>query len=84
MVCSTPFGLPVEPERALHQCYGTGVSSPLPMDIRFISSLTPEDESRVAPNLIELIGGFLDALSVAYTLRIETQEGDVVGTPAWI
>lgn len=42
------------------------------MEIRFISSLTPEDENAVAPVLITAVGALLDQLPIAYTLRIET------------
>ena len=45
------------------------------MDIRFISSMTPDDEARLAPALADLIGALLDQLPVAYTLRIETATG---------
>jgi hypothetical protein len=45
------------------------------MEIRFISSITAEDEARIAPALIEFVGSILDSLPVAYTLRIETAAG---------
>jgi hypothetical protein len=48
------------------------------MDIRFISSLTPDDEARLAPALLDLIGALLDGLPIAYTLRIESSAGTVV------
>ena len=41
------------------------------MDIRFVSSLTPEDELRVAEGLLLALTSFLDQLPIAYTLRIE-------------
>jgi hypothetical protein len=47
------------------------------MNIRFISSLTPEDEERVAPGVIHALGMLLDQLPIAYTLRIETAAGKV-------
>lgn len=47
------------------------------MDIRFVSSMTPEDEDRVAPGLLSTIGLLLDALPLAYTLRIETSNGKI-------
>ena len=47
------------------------------MNIRFISSLTPEDEDRIAPGLLGAIGPLLDALPLAYTIRIETGNGKV-------
>lgn len=42
------------------------------MDIRFISSLTPDDETRLAKALIGAIEKLLDAFPIAYTIRIET------------
>jgi hypothetical protein len=42
------------------------------VNIRFISSLTPEDEDRIAPAVITAVSAFLDQLPIAYTLRIET------------
>jgi hypothetical protein len=45
------------------------------MDIRFVSSLTLEDEERLAPVLLKFIGAVLDALPLAYTLQIETGLG---------
>ena len=47
------------------------------MDIRFISSLTAEDESLFAPALLKAIGVLLDQLPIAYTLRIETTGAQV-------
>ena len=42
------------------------------MDIRFISTLTAEDEGHMAPALMNAVTALLDALPIAYTLRIET------------
>ena len=47
------------------------------MNIRFISSLTPEDEDRLAPALLKAVGTLLDQLPIAYTLRIETSGSTV-------
>ena len=47
------------------------------MEIRFISSLTAEDESLFAPALLKSIGALLDQLPIAYTLRIETSGAQV-------
>jgi hypothetical protein len=47
------------------------------MEIRFISSLTAEDESLFAPALLKAIGALLDQLPIAYTLRIETTGAQV-------
>jgi hypothetical protein len=42
------------------------------MEIRFISSLTAEDEATFAPAVLKAVSAFLDQLPIAYTLRIET------------
>lgn len=47
------------------------------MNIRFISSLTPQDEDRVAPALLAALSHLLDLLPIAYTIRIETASGRV-------
>jgi hypothetical protein len=47
------------------------------MDIRFISSLTAEDENVFAPALLKAIGALLDQFPIAYTLRIETTGSQV-------
>lgn len=47
------------------------------MDIRFVSSLTAEDENMFAPALLKAIGALLDQLPIAYTIRIETTGSQV-------
>jgi hypothetical protein len=47
------------------------------MMIRFTSSLTPEDESRIAPALIRAFAGILDLLPIAYAIRIDTSGAEV-------
>jgi hypothetical protein len=47
------------------------------MEIRFISSLTAEDENMFAPALLKAIGTLLDQLPIAYTMRIETTGAQV-------
>lgn len=42
------------------------------MEIRFISSLTSEDERQFAMALIKAVGALLDQSPITYTLRIET------------
>jgi hypothetical protein len=42
------------------------------MEIRFISTLTPEDEEQVAPALLRAAAALLDQTGIAYTLRVET------------
>jgi hypothetical protein len=48
-----------------------------PMEIRFISSLTAEDEEVFAPAVLKAASAFLDQLPIAYTLRIETSGAQV-------
>lgn len=48
------------------------------MDIRLISSLTPEDECRIAETVCAVVGALLDQFSVIYTLRIETSDGQLL------
>ena len=47
------------------------------MDIRFVSSLTSEDERLFAPALLKAVAAILDQLPIAYTVRIETTGADV-------
>ena len=47
------------------------------MDIRFVSSLTAEDENLFAPALLKAVGALLDQLPIAYTVRIETTGSQV-------
>lgn len=42
------------------------------MEIRFISTLTPEDEESLAPALLRAASALLDQTGIAYTLRLET------------
>ena len=47
------------------------------MEIRFISSLTAEDEDLFAPAVLKSVSALLDQLPIAYTLRIETSGAQV-------
>jgi len=47
------------------------------MEIRFISSLTAEDENQFAPALLKAVGMLLDQLPIAYTMRIQTTGAQV-------
>jgi len=47
------------------------------MDIRLISTLTPDDEARVAAAICATAGALLDHLSIAYTIRVETAGGEI-------
>ena len=42
------------------------------MQIRFVSSLTSEDEDRVAPAILAALITLLDQTTISYSLRIET------------
>jgi hypothetical protein len=58
------------------------------MEIRFVSSLTAEDENLFAPALLKAVGALLDQLPIAYTIRIETTGAQVfqhthAGTGTW-
>lgn len=48
------------------------------MQIRFVSSLTAEDEKRVADALVACVAGLLSQFPIAYSLRVETAAGDVI------
>ena len=47
------------------------------MEIRFISSLTAEDEELFAPAVLKAASALLDQLPIAYTIRIETAGAQV-------
>jgi hypothetical protein len=47
------------------------------MEIRFISSLTADDEASFAPAVLKALSAFLDQLPIAYTVRIETSGAQV-------
>ena len=47
------------------------------MDIRFISSLTADDENRFAPAVLKAVTALVDQLPLAYAIRIETSGAQV-------
>jgi|1185.fasta_scaffold236986_1 hypothetical protein len=47
------------------------------MDIRFISSLTPADEARVAAAICGALGTLLSEVPLAYMLRVRTSDGQI-------
>jgi hypothetical protein len=47
------------------------------MEIRFVSSLTADDEALYAPAVLKAVSAFLDQLPIAYTLRVETTGSQV-------
>jgi len=48
------------------------------MEIHLVSSLTPEDESRLAPAVLEAINNVLDMLPVSYSVRIDMVTGSSI------
>ena len=48
------------------------VSTGVAVNIRFTSSLTPEDENLLAPALLKALAAILELLPIAYSIRIET------------
>lgn len=65
-----------------------GTSDCYRMNIRFTSSLTPDDENRIAPVVLQAISTLLNALPIAYMIRIDTTDATVyqvsgsgLGTP---
>lgn len=47
------------------------------MNIRFTSSLTPDDENRLAPIVLQALGAILNAMPIAYMVRIDTSDSQV-------
>lgn len=47
------------------------------VNIRFTSSLTPDDENRIAAALLRAMASILDSLPIAYVLRIDTSDAKV-------
>jgi hypothetical protein len=47
------------------------------VNIRFTSSLTPEDENLLAPGLLNALACILDLLPIAYVIRIDTSDSQV-------
>ena len=48
------------------------------MVIRFTSTLTDEDEARIAPALMRAVGNLLAPFQISYSIRIETTSGGIV------
>src|SRR3954469_13372660 len=65
--------------RVRQQAFGINIGrqSGSRMDIRFVSSLTSEDEKLFAPALLKAVAAILDQLPIAYTVRIETTGAEV-------
>jgi hypothetical protein len=47
------------------------------MNIRFTSSLTPDDENRLAPVILQAVSAILNAMPLAYMVRIDTSDSQV-------
>jgi hypothetical protein len=47
------------------------------MEIHFISSVTVDDEARIAAALLAVAACLLDQFAIAYSVRIETSGGQV-------
>ena len=48
------------------------------MDIRFVSSLTPDDERRFATALMAAVGNLLAHFPISYSIRIQTTAGHIL------
>jgi hypothetical protein len=46
--------------------------------IELTSTLTQEDEDRLAPALLKALSGLLDMLPIAYIIRVETTDDHVL------
>ena len=56
--------------------------------IELTSTLTQEDEKKLAPALLKAISGLMDMLPIAYLVRVETTDEQVLqhvspDIPAW-
>ncbi len=47
------------------------------MNIRFTSSLTPDDENMIAPVVLQTLSAILSLLPVAYVIRVDTSDSKV-------
>lgn len=47
------------------------------MHIEVTSTLTQEDENRLAPAVLKMLSGILEMLPVAYLVRVETADSQV-------
>ena len=45
------------------------------MEIEFVSSLTADDETRLAQALLAALTSVLDCLPIAYSMRVKTTDG---------
>jgi hypothetical protein len=57
-----------------HFATGTPIALLFGVNIRFVSTLTPEDENLMAPAVLKAISAILDILPIAYMIRIDTSD----------
>ena len=48
------------------------------MVIRFTSTLTDDDEARMASAILKAVGNLLALFPISYSIRIETTAGEIV------
>lgn len=48
------------------------------MHIELTSTLTQEDENRLAPAVLKALSGLLDMLPISYMMRVETTDQNVI------
>ena len=48
------------------------------MHIELTSTLTQEDENRLAPAILKALSGMLDMLPISYIMRLETTDQSVI------
>jgi hypothetical protein len=60
-----------------HFAGGTRLARPVAVNVSFVSTLTSEDENRIAPVILKAIADILDLVPVAYVLRIDTVDAHV-------
>ena len=53
------------------------LSHSLAVNIRFASTLTPEDENILAPAVLKALSSILDLLPIAYMIRIDTSDAQI-------
>jgi hypothetical protein len=65
---------PLSPEGTPIAGFAVGYLS---VNITFTSTLTSEDENRIAPALLKVVASILDLMPVAYRIRIDTVDAHV-------
>jgi hypothetical protein len=75
IVQTAVWNMPCVPFSGLFRSFPAICHAERVMDIRLVSSLTPEDEARLAPALLAGLTNLLDQLPICYTVRLETAGG---------